>query len=114
MCRFNVLSSFRGICVIICSMLVMIGHLKYIRHVLICCAYIRGCFESQYYLITVGDMAWVYLVLGRKVWGTAQNVVMCLQVLEEAGKGMANGATFSGIVDKKDACDFGLLSKVNL
>jgi len=49
----------------------------------------------------VGDMAWVSLVLGRKVWGSAQNVVMCLQVVEKAGKGMANGATITGIVDKK-------------
>ena len=54
---------------IICSMLVMIGHLRAMRHVLIYCAYIRGCFESQYYIISAGDMAWVSLVLVRKVWG---------------------------------------------
>ena len=55
----------------------------------------------MYYIITAGNVDWVCLTADRKVWGTPQNVVMCLQVVEKAGKGMANGATITGIVDKK-------------
>ena len=50
-------------------------------HVLICCAYIRGYFESQYYINTVGYLDWVCLAPSWKVWKTPQNMVMSLQVV---------------------------------
>ena len=48
---------------------------------LICCAYIRGYFESQCYINTAGDVDWVCLALDRKVRGTSQNMVVSLQVV---------------------------------
>jgi len=59
----------------------MIGRMREIRHVLICCAYIRGFFESQYYINTVGDVDWVCLAPDRKVWKAPLYMVMCLQVV---------------------------------
>jgi hypothetical protein len=49
--------------------------------VLICCAYIRGFFESQYYVDTVGDMDWISLAPDRKVWKAPMKMVMCVQVV---------------------------------
>ena len=48
--------------------------------------YIRGFFESQYYINTVGDVDWVCLSSDRKVWIAPVNMVMSLQVLQETGK----------------------------
>jgi len=40
----------------------MIGHVREIKFkVLTSCTYIRGLFESQYYINKVGDMDWVFL-----------------------------------------------------
>jgi hypothetical protein len=50
-------------------------------YVLICCAYIRGFFESQYYINTVGDVDWVCVAADRKVWKAPLNVVMSLHVV---------------------------------
>jgi hypothetical protein len=62
-------------------MLVMMGHVREIRHVLICCDYIRGFFESWYYVNTVGDVDWVCLAPDREVWKAPLNMVMSLHVL---------------------------------
>jgi len=59
----------------------MIDYVREIRHVLICCAYIRGFFESQYYINTVGDVEWVCLALDRKVLKAPLNMVMSLTVV---------------------------------
>jgi len=76
---FNVLCSFSSISIVISKMLVMIGHVREIRHVLICCAYIGGYFENLYYINSVGDVAWVCLAPDRKVCKAPLNVVMSLQ-----------------------------------
>jgi len=78
---FNVLCSFNCISIIVSKMLVMIGHVREIRHVLICCAYIRGYFENLYYINSVGDVAWVCLATDRKVWKAPLNIIMSLQVV---------------------------------
>ena len=96
----NVLSSFSSISIIISFMVVMIGHVRGKTYVLICCAPIRGSFESQYYVTTVGYVDWASLAPDRKVWKAPLNMVMCLLVVYEAGKCMANGATLVGILDK--------------
>jgi len=44
---------------IISGVLVIIDYVIDKTRVLICCAYIRGFFESQYYINTVGDVDWV-------------------------------------------------------
>jgi hypothetical protein len=59
----------------------MIGFVIEMRHVLICCAYIRGFFESWNYINTVGCVDWASLASDRKVWKAPQNMVMCLQVV---------------------------------
>jgi hypothetical protein len=56
----------------------MIVHVKEIRHVLICCAYFRGFFESQYFVNIVGDVDRVCLPPDWKVWEAPLNIVMCL------------------------------------
>ena len=66
---------------VICSMLLMIDHVREIRYVLLSFAYIRGFFESQYYINSVGDEDWVCLALDRKVLKAPLNVVMSLTVL---------------------------------
>jgi len=66
---------------IISFMDVMTGYVREIKHVLICCAYIRGFFESQYYINTVGYVDWVSLAPDRKVRNAPQNMVMSLQVV---------------------------------
>ena len=63
----NVLSRFSSFSMIICSILVMIGYVRDEIYILICCAYIRGYFESQYHITTVGDVDWVSLAPDRKV-----------------------------------------------
>ena len=77
----NVLCNFSSISVIISSMLVMIGRVREIRHVLICCAYIRGFFECRYFINTVLDVDWVCLAPERKVWEATVNILMSLQVV---------------------------------
>jgi len=63
----NVICSCSSSSVIISSMLVMIGHVKRDKaHVLICCAYIRGCFKSPYNIDSVGDVDWVCLAADRR------------------------------------------------
>ena len=57
--RLNVLCAFSSISKMICSMLVMIDHVREIRHVLICLCLHQRIFESQYYINTVGDVDWV-------------------------------------------------------
>jgi hypothetical protein len=59
----------------------MIGYVRDKTYVPICCAYIRGFFESQYYMNTVGDVEWVCLAPDRKKWEAPLNMVMCLQVV---------------------------------
>jgi hypothetical protein len=58
-------------------------------------------FESQYYINTVGDVDWVCLAADRKLWKAPLNMVMCLQIVEEAVKCMASGARITNIFDKK-------------
>ena len=41
----------------------------------------RGFFESEYYINTVGDVDWVSLAPDRKVWKAPLNMVMFLQVV---------------------------------
>ena len=77
----KVLCSISSISVFISSMLVMIGHVREIKHVLICCANIRGFFESRYYINTVGDVDWVCLAPDGKVWKAPLNILMSLQVV---------------------------------
>jgi len=71
-----ILCSFSTISMIISSILVMIDHVREIKHVLICCAYIKRFFESRYYINTVGDVDWVCLAADRKVWEAPLNMVM--------------------------------------
>jgi hypothetical protein len=41
----------------------------------------RGFFESQYYINTVGYVDWASLALDGKVWKAPQNMVMCVQIV---------------------------------
>ena len=66
---------------VICSMLLLIDNVREIRHVLLCCAYIRGFFESHYYINTVGDVDCVWLVSDRKVLKAPLNMEMTLKVV---------------------------------
>jgi hypothetical protein len=62
----------------------MIGYVRKVRHmtyVVICCAYIRGFFESEHYINTVVVVVWVCLAPDRRVWKVLLNVVMSLQVV---------------------------------
>jgi hypothetical protein len=76
-----VLRSFSVISMIISFMLIMIGHVREVRHVLISFAYIRRFFESEYYINTVGYVDWASLALVGKVWKAPQNMVMCVQIV---------------------------------
>ena len=49
----------------------------------------------------MGDVYWVCLAPDRKVWKAPLNMVVSLQVVQEAGKCVANGATVTGIFEKK-------------
>jgi hypothetical protein len=53
-------------------------------------------FESQYYINTLGDVDLVCLASDRKVSIAPVNMVMSLQVLQETGKYVPNGATITG------------------
>lgn len=56
-------------------------------------------------------MDWVCLACDMKVWKAPQNRVMFLQFVYEAGKGMGNGVTITGVFDEKeDICDFEICS----
>ena len=80
-CNVDCNFKFSSISIIISSILVMIGHVIEIRHVLICCAYIRGFFDGQNYINTVVDVDWVCLATDRKAWKAPLNVVMSIQVV---------------------------------
>jgi hypothetical protein len=71
-------------------------------YVLICCAYIRGLFESQYCINNVGDVDWVSLPSDRNTWQSPLNIVLALQVVYKAGKSVANRATVSGTLGKRE------------
>jgi hypothetical protein len=43
--------------------------------------YIRGFFEIQYYINTVGVVDWVYLAPDRKVWKDPVKMIMSVQVV---------------------------------
>jgi len=62
----------------------------------------------------VGNMDRDFLAPDRKPWKGAVNMVMSLQIVEEEGKCLANGATFSGIFGWGDICYFESFSYVNL
>ena len=55
-----------------------------------------------------------FLAPDRKPWKGVPNMVMSLQFLEDEGKCLANGATFSGIFGWGDICYFESFSYVNL
>jgi len=76
----NVLRSFSSISIIFSFMVVMIGHVRKVRCVVICCAH-RGFFESQYYVNTAGYVDWASLAPSRKVWKAPLNMVMCFLVV---------------------------------
>jgi len=50
-------------------------------YIQICCAYIRGLFESQYYINKVGDVDWVSLAPGKNMCKAPLTVVISLQVV---------------------------------
>jgi hypothetical protein len=79
----------------------MNGHVREIRHMYqFAVPTAENFFESQYFMITVGDVDWVCLVLDRKVWKAPLNMIMCLHVVE-AAMYVANGATVTGIFEEK-------------
>ena len=56
-------------------------------------------------MLILWDVDWVCLAPDRKVWKASQKM-MSLQVVQEAGKCVANGATVTGIFGGKKNCDF--------
>ena len=77
----NVLRCFSSISVIICSILVMIGHVREIGHMYQFAVPTSGDLEIEYYIQTVEDMHWVCLAHDRKVWKAPLNVIMSLHVV---------------------------------
>ena len=77
----NVIRSFSSISMIICSILVMIGHVREIRHMHQFAVPTSGDIEIEYYIQTVEDMHWVCLAPDRKVWKAPLNVIMSLHVV---------------------------------
>ena len=98
----NVLCRFSSISMIISSTLIMIGHVREIRHVYwYAVPTSEDFFECRHYINSVGDVDWVSLAPDRKVWKAPLHMVMSLQVVQEAGKCEANGATVTGILGKR-------------
>ena len=61
----------------------------------------------------MGDVECVCLVPDRKVLKAPLNMLMSLQIIEDAGKCVAYGATVNGLFEK-DFCDIEFCSEVNL
>ena len=59
-------------------------------------------------------MHWASLALDGKDWKVPLYMVMSLKVAYEAGNYVANGATITGVFEKKDFCNFKICSEVNL
>ena len=77
----NVVHSLSSFCVIICSILVIIGHVREIAHMYQYAVPTSEDFEIEYYIETVEDMHWVCLAPDRKIWKAPLNVVMSLHVV---------------------------------
>ena len=77
----NVLCCFSSISVIICSILVMIGHVRETGHMYQFAVSTSGDLEIEYYIKTVEDMHWVCLAPDRKVWKAPLNVIMSIHIV---------------------------------
>jgi hypothetical protein len=78
----NILGSFSRISMVISSILVMNGQVREIRHMYqFAVPTAEDFFESQYCMITVGDVDWVCLAPDKKVWKYPLIVVKCRYVL---------------------------------
>ena len=77
----NLLRSFSSINVIISSILVIIGHVREIRHMYQFAVRTSEDFEIQYDIKVFENMDRVSLAPDRKVWKAPLNEVMCLHVV---------------------------------
>jgi len=78
---FNVLCTFCNIIMIVSYMLVMICHVREIRHMYWFAVPISRLFESQYYINKFGDLDWVSFAPDRNTCRAPLNIVTSLQVL---------------------------------
>ena len=77
----NVLCSISSLIVIIYSILVMIGHVREIKHMYQFAVHTSEDFEIQDYVKIVEDMDLFSLAANRKVWKAPLKMVMSLHVV---------------------------------